>query len=119
MKTKRQLAGLTLVIFAFLFSNIELNAQTVLTKPDSLYLGKIPFGSTSTRIVEIKNTSPATLNITQIEIVEITGGNFTILNNPGAVSLAQLAKLIFPLLVMQQQALILFSFLEKDHLILQ
>ncbi|MFC2135965.1 T9SS type A sorting domain-containing protein [Bacteroidota bacterium] len=94
MKTKRLLLSSTLIIFAFLFSNIELHAQTVLTKPDSLFLGKIPIGSTSTRIVEIKNTSSNALNITQIEIVEITGGNFTILNNPGAVSLAQLQDVL-------------------------
>ncbi len=90
MKTKRLLFGLTLGMFVILFLNVELIAQTVLTQPDSLYLGKIPIGSTSTRIVKIKNTSSTVLNITQIEIVNIAGGDFTILNNPGAISLAQL-----------------------------
>ena len=76
-----------------LFFNVKSTGQTVLTSPDSLYLGKIPTGSTSTRIVEIKNTSATALNITQIEITNVAGGNFAILNNPGAVSLGQLQQI--------------------------
>jgi len=94
MNSKNYFMFSFVLILIFSFLDIKINAQTVLIKPDSLYLGKIPFNSTSVRKVEIKNTSSSSLNISSIQILNDTGSNFTILNNPGSTSLAQLQNLV-------------------------
>ena len=89
----------------FLFLNIILlvivsvsaknvNAQEILVAPDTLYVGQIPVGSDNVRQIEIFNLSSTTLNISSMSIDNDQENNYTIIDNPGSVSLGQLQSVI-------------------------
>ncbi len=67
-------------------------AQTILFSPDTLFLGKIPLGSKSVRIMTVFNTSSTTMSITNFAIAGDGAENYKILNNPGTASLRQLGS---------------------------
>jgi len=65
--------------------------------PQPFYFGRIPVGSAATRELLIYNIGTQAANISNISIGGIDAGAFSILDNPGTVTLQPLERIIIPI----------------------
>ena len=87
-----QIANIILFILSFSFTT--LHAQLAVFSPDTLFMGKIPVSSTAMRQLIIYNTDNNDLSISSLQIVNDDNNNFSILDNPGSITLGIAGSII-------------------------
>ncbi|MFC1549998.1 T9SS type A sorting domain-containing protein [Candidatus Neomarinimicrobiota bacterium] len=87
-----QIANIILFILSFSFTT--LHAQLAVFSPDTLFMGKIPVSSTAMRQLIIYNTDVNDLSISSLQIVNDDNNNFSILDNPGSITLGIAGSII-------------------------
>jgi hypothetical protein len=92
----RKVKFANLVKLFFILSALAPNvhAQTTVFSPDTLYMGKIPESSAAVRQLIIYNTDVNDLIISSIQINNNDNNSFSILDNPGPVTLSIASSII-------------------------
>ncbi|RMD91791.1 MAG: choice-of-anchor D domain-containing protein [Calditrichaeota bacterium] len=89
-----KITWVTPILFAsLLIATSDIHAQ-LLISPQPLYMGKIPLGSRAKRQLLVFNTGTSNVNLTSIQIQGESSSSFSILNNPGNITLGPLENLV-------------------------
>lgn len=88
-----KITWVTPILFASLIATTDIHAQ-LLVSPQPLYMGKIPLGSRAQRQLLVFNTGTSNVNLTSIQIQGESSSSFSILNNPGNITLGPLENLV-------------------------
>ncbi|MFC1784461.1 T9SS type A sorting domain-containing protein [Candidatus Neomarinimicrobiota bacterium] len=92
--TKKVFSLINLILFLFI-SITTIYSQTALFSPETLYMGKIPVSSKAVRKLNIyNNDTDASHDNLQISSIQINDPNFSILNNPGSITLGRNQSII-------------------------
>ena len=82
--TQNKIYRIINLIFIIFVTFTAVYSQTAVFSPDTLYMGKIPLSSNAVRKFKIYNIDANNLEISSIQS---SGGDFKILDNPGATTL--------------------------------